>query len=366
MITIPIIVSKDNETRKIEESKFEAETKLQEYIYDNPEILPIEEIEEEIPFIIAAREVPTNSGPIDAVGLDKNGNIYVIETKLYSNTDKRKVMAQVMDYGAALWKHTEDFQKFMKELRKRYRNKFDEELDNNLLSTFDIDEEEMEEYIEEVKQNLDDGKFRFVILMDQVTSRLKDLILFMNQNSMFDVYAVELDHYTFDDYKVSIPKIYGAEVKKSVGSSSKRKSWDEESFFEDLEDKVDDSNYEKVKKIFEGTKELGEISYGTGYKKGSITLRVQSDNDGLVSVYNIYSNGSIRFFNAYQLGEETVQELKEKYCPDLCKKNPDLPDYENSPWRGEVNQIEEGQVDDFIQFYRDVVEEIKGLEVEKH
>ena len=90
--TIPIIISKDNETRKIEESKFEAETKLQKYIYNNPEILPIEEIEEEIPFIIAAREVPTNSGPIDAVGLDKNGNIYVIETKLYSNSDKRKIM----------------------------------------------------------------------------------------------------------------------------------------------------------------------------------------------------------------------------------------------------------------------------------
>ncbi len=235
-------------------------------------------------------------------------------------------MAQVMDYGAALWKHTDDFQKFMKELRKRYRNKFDEELDNNLLSTFDIDEEDMEEYLEEVKQNLDDGKFRFVILMDQVTSRLKDLILFMNQNSMFDVYAVELDHYTFDDYKVSIPKIYGAEVKKSVGSSSKRKSWDEESFFEDIEEKVDESDYEKVKKIFEETKDLGEISYGTGINTGSITLKVSTMDDTKVSIYHIYSNGNIRFFNGYQAGEEVVHRLKEKYGPTLCDKNPDLPD----------------------------------------
>ncbi|MEF8836202.1 MAG: hypothetical protein V5A76_08605 [Candidatus Thermoplasmatota archaeon] len=362
---MPIIVSNEEETRKIEESKFEAETKLQEYIYDNPEILPIEEIEEDTPFIIAAREVPTNSGPIDAVGLDKNGNIYVIETKLYSNTDKRKVMAQVMDYGAALWKHTNDFGEFMKTLRNRYRNKFDKELDNELLSTFDIDEEEMEEYLEEVKQNLDDGKFRFVILMDQVTSRLKDLILFMNQNSRFDVYAVELDHYTFDDYKISIPKMYGAEVKKSVGSSSKRKNWDEESFFEDLKKKVDESDYEKVKKIYEETKELGEISYGTGYKKGSITLKVPSDDDVIASIYNIYSNGVMRFFKPYQLGENVEQELKEKYGPDLCEKNPDIPDYKNSPWKGKVNQIEEDQVEDFIQFYRDVVEEIKELKVKK-
>ena len=72
----------------------------------------------------------------------------------------------------------------------------------------------------------------------------------------------------------------------------------------------------------------------------------------------------MRFFNGYQAGEEVVQRLKEKYGPTLCEKNPDLPpdlpDYEDSPWSGEVNQI-----DDFIQFYRDVTEEIKGLEVEK-
>ena len=73
----------------------------------------------------------------------------------------------------------------------------------------------------------------------------------------------------------------------------------------------------------------------------------------------------MRFFNGYQAGEEVVQRLKEKYGPTLCEKNSDLPDYEDSPWSGEVNQIEEDQIDDFIQFYRDVTEEIKGLEVEK-
>lgn len=252
----------------------------------------------------------------------------------------------------------------MKELRNRYRNKFDEELDEELISIFDIDEDELEEYLDEVKQNLDDGEFRFVILMDQVNSRLKDLILFMNQNSMFDVYAVELDHYKFDDYKISIPKIYGTEVKKSVGSSSKRKSWDKKSFFEDLKKKVGELEYSKVKKIFEETKELGDISYGTGYKNGSITLRVPLDDD-IVSIYNLYSDGNMRFLNAYQIGEKTVQELKEKYGPDLCEKNPELPDYENTPWKGNINQIEDDQIDDFIEFYKDVVEDIKRIDIEK-
>jgi len=363
---MPIIVSDDNETRKIEESKFEAESRLQEYIYDNPEVLPIEEIEEEIPFIIAAREVPTNSGPIDAVGLDKNGNIYVIETKLYSNSDKRKVMAQVMDYGAALWKHTNDFSEFMKALRNRYRDTFDEELDDNLISTFDMDEEDMEEYLDEVKQNLDAGEFRFVILMDQVTSRLKDLILFMNQNSRFDIYAVELDHYEFDGYKLSIPKIYGAEVKKSVGtsSSSKRKSWDKKSFFEDLDDKVDESDYSKIKRIFEETKDLGEISYGTGVNNGPITLKVRSKDGKKISVYSIWSNGAARLFSGSGLDPiEKRKKVVKEYIEKLRNKNPELPKYKKRTWKVDLDKIEKDEIDDFIQFYRNVVKDIKELEV---
>ncbi len=131
---MPIIISNQEGTRKIEESTFKAESKLQEYIYNNPEVLPIEEIDDDIPFMIVAREVPTSSGPIDALGLDANGNIYVIETKLYKNSDKRTVLAQVLDYGAALWKHTNDFGSFMMLLREKYRNKFDEELDDKIVS----------------------------------------------------------------------------------------------------------------------------------------------------------------------------------------------------------------------------------------
>ncbi len=363
---MPIIVSNEEGTRKIEESKFEAESKLQEYIYDNPEVLPIEDIEEDIPFIIAAREVSTNSGPIDALGLDKNGNVYVIETKLYRNSDKRKVMAQVMDYGAALWKHTNDYNEFMKDLRNRYRDKFDEELDEELVSIFDMEEEELEEYLDEVKQNLDDGEFRFVILMDQVSSRLKDLILFMNQNSRFDVYAVELDHYKFDDYKISIPKIYGTEVKKSVGSSSKRKSWDEESFFEDLNKKVDESEYSKIKRIFEETKDLGDISYGTGVYNGSITLKVRSKDGKKISVYSIWSNGAARLFSGSGIDPiEKRKKVVEKYIEKLRNMNPELPKYKKRTWKVDLNKIEKDEIDDFIQFYRDVVKDIKEIEIKK-
>ena len=174
-------------------------------------------------------------------------------------------------------------------------------------SYLEVEEENLEEYLDQVKQNLDKGEFRFVVLMDQVESRLKDLILFMNHNSAFDIYAVELDYYKFDGYHLSIPKLYGAEVKKSVSrTTSGRRKWDEESFFEDLKNKVDESDYTKVKKIFEGTKSLGTIVYGTGVDNGSITLRAKSKDGRLVSIFNYFSNGIVYLFSGYPVKRATL------------------------------------------------------------
>ena len=100
-----IIVTKQGKNAiKIDPSRFEQEDDLQTYIAQNPDSLPLYEIKEDIRLLILGREFPTNSGPIDAIGIDKDGEIYIVETKLYKNPDKRLVVAQVRDYGASLWR----------------------------------------------------------------------------------------------------------------------------------------------------------------------------------------------------------------------------------------------------------------------
>ena len=102
-----LIISKDGKkAQKIERSVIDKEDYLQKYIYKNPEAIPIYNIKEDINVCVLKREYPTASGPIDALGVDKDGEIYIIETKLYKNPDKRLVVAQVLDYGASLWKNS--------------------------------------------------------------------------------------------------------------------------------------------------------------------------------------------------------------------------------------------------------------------
>ena len=230
-----IIISQDGKNaQKIDKSDFEKEGYLQNYIHENPESIPVYEIEEDKKLFVVAREFPTESGPIDALAIDKDGDIYVVETKLYKNPDKRTVVAQALDYGASLWRHS-DYNEFINKINNEINNKFQISFEEKTKDFFNIDEEQVNVILEAIKRNLQKGNIKFVILMDAIEDRLKDLIVYINQNSQFDIYAVQMEYYKFEKYEIMIPKLFGVEVKKdiSVNSSSNRQKWTESMLLED-------------------------------------------------------------------------------------------------------------------------------------
>src|SRR3712207_9541818 len=113
-----IISEKGVNARKVEPSSIAQEDYLQAYIKNNPHAIPIDEIKEDLRLLVLAREFPTGSGPIDALGVDQEGSIYIVETKLVKNPDKRHVLAQVLDYGAALWRTYEKSDDFVERLER--------------------------------------------------------------------------------------------------------------------------------------------------------------------------------------------------------------------------------------------------------
>ncbi len=222
-----IIFSQDGKNAvRLEKQAFGLEDKLQEYIYQNPAAIPLYDLKEDIKLLILAREFSTESGPIDALGIDQDGQIYLVETKLYKNPDKRTVVAQVLDYGASLWKHLNDFDNFILQLNSHTQREFNLNANDKIQEFFELDDEQMSQVFLQMKYNLDEGNFKFVVLMDSLHDRLKDLIVYMNQNSKFDIYGVELEYYKHQSHEILIPKIYGAQVKKDLGankSTGKRK-----------------------------------------------------------------------------------------------------------------------------------------------
>ena len=215
-----IVISKNGKNAiKLDKSNFRLEDNLQQYIYDNPESIPLYDIKEDIKLLILAREFSTKSGPIDALGVDKDGELYLIETKFYKNPDKRTVVAQVLDYGASLWSNFRDFGNFVEQINLHTNKDFGKTLKQRLTDFFEISDDEINYLLENTRRNLNDGNFKFVVLMDHLHDQLKDLIIFLNNNSEFTVYAVELEYYKHHDFEILIPKLYGSEVKKDIGKS---------------------------------------------------------------------------------------------------------------------------------------------------
>ncbi len=232
-----VITSKNGQSAIVEKSSVAKEDFLQEFIHNNPEVIPIYEIEEDRKLLIVRREFPTHSGPIDALAVDELGNLYVIETKLFKNADKRTVVAQALDYGAALWKHCTDFQQFIGILDKAIQDKFNLTFEEKIQEFFSASENTYGLFLRNLRNNLNEGNIKFVILMDSMDERLKTLIHYVNQNSQFDIYAVRLEFYEFDEQQIIIPKIFGVDIKKNVKGNVSENQWDEENFFREFERK---------------------------------------------------------------------------------------------------------------------------------
>lgn len=271
----PIIVSENGRNaRRIDESRFDLEGHLQEYIFSNPDVIPLYELDTDARLFVAAREFPTRSGPIDALAFDAVGNIYVVETKLYRNPDKRIVVAQALDYGASLWRHTAAFDEFLATLDRHCQQQFGVPFRDKYREFFDLDDEA--DSVAAIESNLAEGRIKFVVLMDKLHPALLDLIVFVNQNSKFDLYGVELEYYRHDSFEIIIPRLHGGEVKKDLQPTSRRPKpvWtptnrDEfmrfvEAFHESgqLED-AGKSAIEELERIYSlvATKTAGQIAY---------------------------------------------------------------------------------------------------------
>jgi hypothetical protein len=208
-----IIISKSgaNAPKKIERSTFEQEDLLQELIYKFPETIPLDDMKDKknVRLLVLAREFPSGSGRerIDALGVDREGDLYLIETKLDKNADKRQVVAQVLDYGASLW-GSGDFDGFLAEIDKEVKRTFQVPLTEKLKAFFDIEDDEAIALVNAARKNFDRGAFRFVVLMNRLDG-LKNLVLFINRNSEFVIFAVEVEYYEDEEHGIVIPRLFG-------------------------------------------------------------------------------------------------------------------------------------------------------------
>lgn len=309
-----IISEKGMNARKLEPTSIAQEEYLQAYIKNNPHTIPIDEIREDLHLLVLAREFPTGSGPIDALGVDQEGNIYVIETKLAKNPDKRYVLAQVLDYGAALWHTYENSDVFVERLEQSVAGAFGSTLGDKIRDFIGGETEDAAGLLQAVRQNLSAGNFRFVVLMDRLEDRLKNLITFVNRNSQFTVYGVEMEFYKFNEFEVLIPKLFGAEVTKEVSAPKPvgaKQKWDEATFFAKVEERLNPSAVEGMRKLYEFSASCGQVRWNTN-QTGTYSVKF-TEVDSKRAFYTVYSTGVL------ELNLSWHEDEKSKAVADILR-----------------------------------------------
>lgn len=354
-----IISQAGKNAQRVEKSGFDQEDYLQKYIYANPESLPLYEIDENTRLLIVSREFPTTSGPIDVIGFDADGEIYIIETKLYKNPDKRKVVAQLLDYGAALSFGYSDFSEFLRVVGEKVSQNYSVSLDQKLQQFFGIDDVEVTTLLESVKTNFSDGKFKFLVLMDKLEQRLKDLIMFISRNSTFNIYGIEMEYYKFQDYEIIIPKLFGIEVKKGTGiSNPTTQRWNEASFFDAADDNLEPARVASLKSIYNFFKSsdcrADKINWGAG-RIGSFNVIYSRFSP--FGLFIAHADGNLYFsLNALGSSEEMInyREQLRRIVEDLgwskYIKSTDGGGYACIPvdvWESKLNELTTG-LRDFV------------------
>jgi len=356
---MPIIISKEGkEAKKLERISFGEELELQKYIENNPESIPVEDIKRSAKMLILGKEFPIQTGSIDALGIDQDGDIYIIETKLYKNTDKRYILAQILEYGAFLYKTYGNGEQFIVKLEEYVTNRYGMGLRQKISEFFKLDEnkEEVENVIEAIKDNFNHSIFKFFVVMDVIPEHLKEVVLFVNESSKFEIFPVELEYYEHEGYQILIPKLFGKILKKDTGGSKDRgRVWNEESFFERAEREMSDSQVKDIiNKLYKFAKEYSSLDpwpkNPTKYAVFNFYTKIGNKD---ICLFQIRHYGTIYFYALNpekinmlnKIGFDIPEDAKEKEPRlDIFKEQVSLDDFTRAI-KEYTAEVEQGRIE---------------------
>lgn len=302
-----LIRSSSNKEWKLAESvKVKAESELQKLLVESPSLINISEIREGISSLVFALSefgLP-GSGYSDIIAFTPQGDIALIECKLANNPEiKRKVIGQILEYAAHLWRMKyDDFDNRIEKLR----GKSLADLINDSVAG-DWDEENFRNGITE---SLAKGSFILIIVVDEINDELKRIIRYLNEcsESAFSLHALEMSQFHADKIEVLVPHLYGLSTKPPA---VERKQWTEEKFFSVLE-KNKPKILDIVTDIYDWSKdEADRIWFGTGKELGSFTFHYMRDSE-TISIFSIHTNGRITL-NYGSLSQKISSQRMEEF-----------------------------------------------------
>lgn len=281
------LLNGNSDLMAMEESPYDSEKLLQELLAKHPDLLAGEQINSDEPrrWLLVTREMVVRGEEegaarwsLDHLFLDQEAVPTLVEVKKGSNTDiRRKVIGQMLDYAAnavAYWPVEEVRAKFESRCEKN------EEEPDDVLATFLGEDQDIDEFWQRVKTNLQAGRIRMVFLADSIPAELRRVVEFLNeQMDPAEVLAIEVKQFVGEGMKTLVPRVLGqtetARQKKSSGTKT-GKQWDEALFMSALEERTGSAARRVAEELVHWiTPQVTYVWWGTGSKEGGIVPTIQ-------------------------------------------------------------------------------------------
>lgn len=153
---------------------------LRDFLLRHPEALPAAEIDpayaDPIP---VCRELATPAGPVDAVFVNRDGALVVVECKLWRNPQaRREVVGQILDYAKELarWRY-EDLQREVSRALRRPGNALYGLVADRHPGTDETG------FVDAVGRNLRNGRFLLLVAGDGIREGTEAIVQFMQEHS---------------------------------------------------------------------------------------------------------------------------------------------------------------------------------------
>jgi hypothetical protein len=386
------VITKNGAISRLQRVPFQeksfSEQWIQDMLFQNPLLLPIDEIDPSFsPLIPLGREISTPAGSIDNLFITPEGNITIVETKLWRNPEaRREVVGQILDYAKELNKWT------FTELNEAI--KVNSKIGNNLgiidiiRSHESIDEGDEQYLIDSISKNLKRGRFLLLIVGDGIRESVEDMVEYLNQTPQlfFTLALVELQVFRFSeseskDYLIipqvvtrtkeivrAIFRVEGAEsesLKINIETdllsnddnqgkqSSKRFRISTDDYFEQLEQYTDKTSVNFVEKVI---KECEEHGYYISWGQGSIVIKLNDpDGSGIkITLFVIDKRGTVYLgWSAGQLERLGLKkELAYQFASNTAKLLPKMTTHPKFPH----SWMKPASLNDFIKIYPSFME----------
>lgn len=175
----PVLIAGEGEARVLDRvpPKTYDEAWLQRMIHSHPSVLPISEIEPACwPAFPVCMELQLPSGFADNLLVNPDGNLVLVECKLWRNPElRRKVVAQIIDYAKDLM--VLDYADLERSVRKAR--------DVSGTSLYEIAQSTLEEseFVDALSRNLRTGRLLLVVAGDGITESVESITEYLQQHA---------------------------------------------------------------------------------------------------------------------------------------------------------------------------------------